>query len=105
MSSEKTPSIGSHLRDLLGGTAIQSGVMAESVGGVEEAARVAAAGYVPHSVPQEAYADEVAHVARKAVADEPLDEREGFIAEAIILPDLRLAIDIVAGDYAIDHPA
>lgn len=79
--------------------------MAESVGVVEEAARVAAADYVPHAVPPEISADEVAHVARKAVADEPLDEREGFIAEAIIFPDLRPSIDIVAGDFAIDHPA
>lgn len=105
MSSEETPSIGSHLRDLLGAAEIGSGAMAESAGVVEEAARVAAANYVPYSVPPEMSADEVASVARKAVADEQLDAREGFIAEAIILPDLRPAIDIVSGDFTIDHPA
>ncbi|MBV2150308.1 phospholipase D-like domain-containing protein [Sphingobium yanoikuyae] len=108
MTNAKSPSIGAHLRQLLG--RVQNvdgtpGVMAESTATLAEAAYHVAGRYEPHDVPSDISADEITNVARKAVADEPLDEREGFIAEAIILPDLRPAIDIIGGDFTIDHPA
>lgn len=79
--------------------------IAESLTATVDAAQAAAAAYVPHQVTSGLSHDEVGHVARKIAADQPLDERESNIAEAIILPDLRPAIDIVNNDFVINHPA
>ena len=43
-------------------------------------------------------------VLEKLASGEELDQDELFIAEAIILPDLRPAIDIIGGDFTIDDP-
>ncbi|MES0133605.1 DNA/RNA non-specific endonuclease [Mesorhizobium sp. M0016] len=36
--------------------------------------------------------------------NEELNREEGFVTEAIIIPDKRPAIDIVNGDFVVDHP-
>jgi endonuclease G len=40
----------------------------------------------------------------KVAADRDLDSDEQFVLEAIIIPDKRPAIDIVDGDFQIEHP-
>lgn len=101
MASDQGKSAANFVRSLLGANAPRSEgvfeVLAESV--ADESA------YIPHDVPNGFSHDEVSHVAGKVLRDEPLESRESFIAEAIIIPDLRPAIDIVSGDFAIDHPA
>ena len=75
-------------------------------GEVKDAAVAAVGAYVPHRVPEGFSLDEVAQVMRKVAEDgEDLTPRETFITEAIIIPDLRPAIDVVGGDFTIDHPA
>lgn len=56
---------------------------------------------IPDHVPQE----EVAKVADKLIrGDEPLDDREAYITEAIIIPDKRPAIDVIDDDFRAEHP-
>ncbi len=106
MTSARHRSTNRHLRHLF---AQSSGVgtespFAESTNPAVEAAAALAEAYVPHKLPKGFSADEVVSVARKAVADQPLEPRARFIAEAIIMPDLRPAIDVIDGDFTIDHP-
>ena len=55
------------------------------------------------SVPPETV--DAAHgAARKMRTGEPLSSSEQFALEAIIIPDKRPAIDIVNGDYNVQHP-
>ncbi|MET0251981.1 MAG: DNA/RNA non-specific endonuclease [Novosphingobium sp.] len=74
----------------------------ETPGAVDERAVTA---LLPQAVPAGVSHDEVAQVARKIVSgSEPLDDREQYITEAIIIPDKRPAVDVINGDFAIDHP-
>lgn len=84
----------------LGGTANES---AFTEGGAEAAAAEAGP-YVPANIPEGFSVDEVTAVADKVARGEALDARDDFITEAIILPDLRPAIDVLGGSYDIDHP-
>ena len=57
--------------------------------------------YTEHIATRDPRAPEVLE---KIATGEELDQDELFIAEAIILPDMRPAIDIVGGDFTIDDP-
>jgi V8-like Glu-specific endopeptidase len=46
----------------------------------------------------------VMRTAEKIVEGAPLTPEEDFILEAIIIPDKRPAIDVVGGDYKVQHP-
>lgn len=46
----------------------------------------------------------VMRTAEKVVAGAPLTPEEDFILEAIIIPDKRPAIDVIGGDYKVQHP-
>ncbi len=58
--------------------------------------------FVPESAGRAAPAD-VTDVLRKLEAGEDLTPDEQFTAEAIIIPDQRPVVNIVDGDYTIDH--
>lgn len=60
---------------------------------------------VPRMAPKGISLDEVTAVAKKLLSSDELTPHETFITEAIIIPDLRPAVFVTAGDYAIDHPA
>lgn len=106
MGDHTSSTIGHTLRGLFARSVrpvTSEGTMAESLAPDGDQAEMAAQGYVPKNLPPEISADEVASVARKAAIAATLDPRELVIAEAIIYPDLRPAIDILSGEFTIDH--
>lgn len=58
---------------------------------------------MPASGVPKAFRGLVEKTARKLVRDEPLTPDEDFALEAIIIPDKRPAVNIVGGDYQVDH--
>jgi DNA/RNA endonuclease G (NUC1) len=59
---------------------------------------------LPQGPVPEAFHGDVERTAEKVVRGDALDSREGFILEAIIIPDKRPAVAIVKGDYRVEHP-
>ncbi|RDJ10105.1 hypothetical protein B5K05_13295 [Rhizobium phaseoli] len=88
-------------------TRIQSGPSAnEAVGGfesalspLEDAEAIAARSALPDS-----RRGLVKSALEKLGTNQELSREEGFVTEAIIIPDKRPAIDIVGGDFQVDHP-
>ena len=91
-------------RKLIVEAALPHGVETESAFAGAEAAAADSAPYVPTNIPPGISADEVAATSGKIVRREPLDSREEMITEAIILPDLRPAVDVIADNFEISHP-
>lgn len=60
---------------------------------------------LPRNLPPDVSRDEAAAVALKVTRSETLDDRETFITEAIIIPELRPAVFVTDGEFSIDHPA
>lgn len=107
MAEDSGKPIGQHLRALLARSQPRrtpGGLTTESVRTGRDSVEAAADSYVIKNVPGDFSTDEVEAVKRKAITEQPLSHRENLIAEAIIYPDLRPAIDIVNGDFSIDHP-
>jgi endonuclease G len=70
--------------------------------GASDAKAVAA--LMPARVPEGYDQAEIAKVAEKVVRADPLDAREQFLTEAIIIPDKRPAVDVIDGGFTVDHP-
>ncbi|MGH6786647.1 MAG: DNA/RNA non-specific endonuclease [Novosphingobium sp.] len=104
--AKRSDNSASDLARKLIGEAAGGGRVSESAGfpgGAEEAA-AAAGPYVPANIPEGFSTDEVVAVSDKIGRGEALGPREDYITEAIILPDLRPAIDVLGGSYDTDHP-
>jgi endonuclease G len=74
----------------------------EAIEAVE--APVQPADLMPHSIPDGVDSALVEKTVEKVAKDEPLEPIESFALEAIIIPDKRPAIDIINGDFTVDHP-
>lgn len=92
-------------RSAPGGAMLTESAGLEATGEVAEALAPSVEELVPASVPEGFSRDEVTAVALKVLTSDALDSREQFITEAIIIPDLRPAVLVRNGDFAVDHPA
>lgn len=108
MEDTKAPSAASLARNLLAkaaapdiiteGSSFETAALGEAVGQRLE-------GLVPRHLPDELSGDEVLGVQKKLFTEAELTQRDEFILEAIILPDLRPALFVSDDTYRIDHPA
>lgn len=107
MANEVNRSASALARKLIREAAPGRGTETESAFAGADATEVAAAKrgpYVPGNIPSGFSEDEVVAVSAKIACGESLNEREDMITEAIILPDLRPAVDVIDDDFDIAHP-
>ena len=110
MTQDSSKSVAGFALSLMARSAPGGGVKTESAGfgsqpDLAEALAPSAEQFVPRTLPSGLSRDEVASVASKVIGGEPLSSRETYLAEAIIIPDLRPAVLVQDNDFTIDHAA
>jgi DNA/RNA endonuclease G (NUC1) len=77
----------------------------EAMDAGEEAPPPAPGDLMPAKIPADVDPAMVERTVEKLVEKSPLTAQEAWALEAIIIPDKRPAIDVVGGDFTIDHPS